>query len=211
MTDREQYTPGPAFGMRPAIRNRNAQLAVSGGSRFVIKEDHKTIQQPRSAMNIALWTVQVLWGVFFSMSGLGKALCYNPDVWNHTLHRVVWFSAVPLDFFIFIGVCEFLGGVGLILPAMTGVKPKLTPFAALGLTLVMILAALFHIVRGEYNFLPVNLVLGGVAAFIAYGRLFVRPIAPPSTSTFRVLTGLAVLGALALVPVWYTFTHTVIN
>jgi hypothetical protein len=47
---------------------------------------------------------------------------------------------------------------------MTGVKPKLTPFAAFGLALVMILAAVFHIVRGEYNFVPSNLVLGGVAA-----------------------------------------------
>ena len=36
----------------------------------------------------------------------------------------------------------------------------------------MILAAVFHIVRGEYNFVPINLVLGGGAAFIAYGRLF---------------------------------------
>jgi hypothetical protein len=97
------------------------------------------------------------------------------------------------------------------LPAMTGVKPKLTPFAGFGLTLVMILAAVFHIVRGEYNFLPVNLVLGGVAAFIAYGRLFVRPIAPVSISTFRALKGLVVLGALVLVdfaPVWYKLTHT---
>ena len=50
------------------------------------------------------------------------------------------------------------------MPAMTGVKPKLTPFAAFGLALVMILAAVFHIVRGEYNFVPINLVLGGVAA-----------------------------------------------
>ncbi len=66
---------------------------------------------------------------------------------------------------------------------MTGVKPRLTPFGALGLTLVMLLAALFHIVRGEYNFVPINLVLGGIAAFIVYGRLFVRPIAPASIST----------------------------
>jgi hypothetical protein len=51
-------------------------------------------------------------------------------------------------------VCEFLGGVGLIVPAMTGVKPRLTLFAAFGLALVMILAAVFHIVWGEYNFVP---------------------------------------------------------
>ncbi len=119
--------------------------------------DRKTMHQPRSIMNTALWTVQVLWGVFFSVTGFGKVLCYKPALWNQALHEVPWFSAVPLGLFIFIGVCEFLGGVGLILPAMTGIKPKLTPFAAFGLTLVMILAAGFHIMRGEYNFAPTNL------------------------------------------------------
>ena len=171
------------------------------------------MQQPRSIMNIALWTMQVLWGVFFSFTGFGKIMCYRPDVWNHTLHQpVAWFSAVPQGLFVFIGVCEFLGGVGLILPAMTGIKPKLTPFAAIGLTLVMILAAAFHIVRGEFSFfLPMNLVLGAVAAFIAYGRLMARPIAATPISTLRMVTGLAVLGALVLVgyaPISYQLTHT---
>ena len=40
------------------------------------------------------------------------------------------------------------------MPAMTGVKPKLTPFAAFGLALVMILAAVFHIVRGSTTLCP---------------------------------------------------------
>src|SRR5271170_982546 len=123
-------------------------------------------------MNTSLWIVQVLWGVFFSLNGFGKIMWYKPALWNQALQEVPWLSAVPHDLIIFIGVCEFLGGIGLILPAMTGVKPKLTPIAAFGLTLVMILAAIFHIVRGESNFsVPVNLVLGGVAAFIGYGRL----------------------------------------
>ena len=164
------------------------------------------------AFNVLLWSLQVLWGVFFSFTGFGKILAYDPAVWNHMLHQVAWFSAVPQGLFVFIGACEFLGGIGLILPAMTGVKPKLTPFAAIGLTLVMILAAIFHIARGEYSFfVPLNLVLGGVAAFIAYGRLVAMPIAARSTSTLRMLTGVAVLGALVLsgyVPVWYQMTHT---
>jgi len=163
-------------------------------------------------VNTSLWTVQVLWGVFFSFTGFGKVLCFNQAVWNLMLPRVPWFSAVPQALFVLIGVCEFLGGVGLILPVMTGVKPKLTPLAAFGLTVVMILAAAFHIVRGEYNFfLPTNLLLGGGAAFIAYGRWVVRPIASASISTLRALTGFAVLGALVLVgfaPVWYQLTHT---
>ena len=186
--------------MSAAAQVTNAQSA----------SDNKMMRQPRSTMNIAIWTLQVLWGVFFSLTGFGKAVMINAALWNQARLEVTWFSAVPQDLFIFIGVCEFLGGVGLILPAMTGIKPKLTPFAAIGLTLVMILAAGFHIARGEYNFLPTNVVLGGVAAFIAHERLFVKPIAPASISTFRVVKGLAVLGALFLVgfaPVWYRLTH----
>ena len=161
-------------------------------------------------MKTTLWILQVLWGVSFSMNGFGKILWYNPALWNQALQQVPWLSAVPRDLAIFIGVAEFLGGVGLILPAITGVKPKLTPFAAIGLALVMALAAVFHIARGEYIFVLINVVLGGVAAFIAYERLFVRPIAPASVSALRVFEGLAVLGALVLIdfaPVWYRSTH----
>jgi len=164
------------------------------------------------AMNIVLWILQVLWGVFFCFTGFGKVMCYRADVWEHTLHQpVVWFHAVPQGLFVFIGVCEFLGGVGLIVPAMTGTKPKLTAFAAIGLTLVMIFAAIFHIVRDEFSFfVPMNLVLGGVATLIAYGRLIVCPIVSRPISTLRVVMGIATIGALALVgflPIWYQVTH----
>jgi hypothetical protein len=65
----------------------------------------------------------------------------------------------------------------------------------------MFLAALFHIVRGEYSFLPINLVLGGVAAFIAYGRFAVRPIAPTSTSGFGRLVQTDTTDTLMALPV----------
>src|SRR5579884_2695578 len=107
------------------------------------------MNQPRSAINIVLWVLQILWGVFFSFTGFGKILCINEAVWHQMLPHVPWFSAVPQPLFVFIGIAEFLGGVGLILPAMTGVKPKLTVSAALGLTVIMVLAAIFHITRGE--------------------------------------------------------------
>lgn len=162
------------------------------------------------AMNTALWTAQVLFGLFWSVSGFGKIFWYNSVLWNQALHQVPWLSGVPQNLIILIGVCEFLGGVGLILPAMTGVRPRLTPYAAFGLTLIMILAAAFHIVRGEYGFLTLNLVLGAATAFIAYGRLSVRPVAPASISTLRALTAVFVLGTLVFVgyaPVWYRLTH----
>jgi len=180
-----------------------------------LASDSKTKHQPRSVTNIALWIFQLLWGVGFCVTGFGKLMCFMPDIWNRTLHQPVpWFSAVPQGLFVFIGVCEFLGGVGLILPSMTRVKPKLTPFAAIGLTLVMVLAAAFHMLRGgEYDFLRINLVSVGITAFIASGRLLVRPVAPKSIGTFRLLSGLAVLGVLILLsaaPVWYWYmlSHT---
>jgi uncharacterized membrane protein YphA (DoxX/SURF4 family) len=174
---------------------------------FAVRTSPKT-----TLMHVALWILQVLWGVFFCFTGFGKMMCYRADVWNQTLHQPVpWFHAVPQSLFVFIGVAEFLGGVGLILPAMTGIKPKLTPFAAIGLALVMILAAAFHIVRGEFSFfLPMNLVLVVGSAFIAYGRLKVRPITASAISTLRIVTGLAVLGALVFIgfaPIWYQVTH----
>ena len=127
------------------------------------------------------------------------------------LHRVAWFSAVPQGLFVFIGIAEFLGGVALIVPAMTGIKPKLTPLAAAGLAVIMVLAAGFHIARGEYLFfVTMNLLLGGVAAFIAYGRWVVRPLESEPISTFAVVKGLAVWAALAIggfAPVWLQITH----
>lgn len=171
--------------------------------------DHHSSRADRT-LNGLLWTAQVLWGIFFGMTGFGKVLAYDPAVWHRMLHQVAWFSAVPHGLFIFIGVCEGLGGVALIAPAVTRVAPRLTPIAAAGLAVIMILASGFHIARGEYAFfLPINLVLGGVAAFIAAGR-FARPIAPAPADAFRVLTGMALLVTLAFAgfaPVWYQTTH----
>jgi hypothetical protein len=46
----------------------------------------------------------------------------------------------------------------------------LTAWAGVGLVAVMVLAAAFHISRGEVQMLPVPVVLGGMAAFVAWGR-----------------------------------------
>jgi putative oxidoreductase len=89
-----------------------------------------------------------------------------------------WPAAVPAALVRFIGVAEFLGGLGLILPAATRVKPMLTPLAGVGLAVAMLLAAGFHTSRGEFGALPMPLVLGGLAAFVVWGRAVRAPIAP---------------------------------
>jgi hypothetical protein len=48
-------------------------------------------------VNTVLWIVQVLWGVFFSVTGFGKVSCYNPVLRNQALHEVPWLSALPQD------------------------------------------------------------------------------------------------------------------
>jgi len=63
-----------------------------------------------------------------------------------------------------------LGGLGLVLPLLTGVLVWLAPLAALCLVLLQLLAIGFHIRRGETQILPMNVVLLLLAAFIAWGR-----------------------------------------
>jgi VIT1/CCC1 family predicted Fe2+/Mn2+ transporter len=71
-----------------------------------------------------------------------------------------------------IGAAEVLGAIGVVLPALTGVLPWLTPLAALGLVLLMVGAALTHLRRKEYGNVAINAVLLVLAAFVAYGRFF---------------------------------------
>jgi hypothetical protein len=68
----------------------------------------------------------------------------------------------------FIGVVAFLGALGLILPKATGIAPVLTPLAATGLAITMVLAT--HARRREPQGVLVNTVLFALAAFVAWGR-----------------------------------------
>jgi DoxX-like family len=156
-------------------------------------------------MNRAHWAIQVLWGFFFAGSGFGKILLLDPVLYRRAPEAVAWYAAVPRELIVFIGVCEVLGGIGLILPAMTGVQPMLTPLVALGLTLI-IFASMFHIARGKFALMAVTVALGVGIAFMLVGRLYVRPIAPASSGTGRAVQAIAVLGLIAITtfaPTWY--------
>ncbi|CAN5754733.1 hypothetical protein BH23ACT4_BH23ACT4_15790 [soil metagenome] len=74
-----------------------------------------------------------------------------------------------------IGVAENLGALGLIIPALTGIAPLLTPIAALGLAVVQVLAARLHLHRGETQMLPINLVLALLAVVVVWGRFGPEP------------------------------------
>jgi putative oxidoreductase len=130
-------------------------------------------QSSSKGLRIALWIVQVLLALAFTGAGLTKLLTPIAEL----AANMDWVNALP-GLVRFIGAAEFLGAVGLILPALTRIKPGLTPLAAAGLTVVMLLAAPFHLSRGEIGAIVPNLILGTLAAFVAWGRFKKAPIAP---------------------------------
>jgi DoxX-like family len=110
--------------------------------------------------------------VAFIAAGTLKAFRAEKAIQN----GMKWVGEVPPGLVTFIGASELLGGIGLILPAVSGILPWLTPLAGVSLALVMLLAAGFHLSRKEYNGIPVNLVLFLLTAFVAYGRFVVAPL-----------------------------------
>ncbi|MFK8165716.1 MAG: DoxX family protein [Lewinella sp.] len=131
-----------------------------------------TTQKNNKVLNIALWVFQVLLGLMFVMAGATKA--FQPA--EALVEQLPWVTSVSPALVKFIGISELLGGLGLILPSALRIKPFLTVWAALGLALVMLLAAGFHATRGEFPAIGVNVVMMAMFAFIAWGRNKKAPI-----------------------------------
>lgn len=125
-------------------------------------------------LHYSLWVVQALLAAAFFMAGLMKATTPLEEL----AANMAWVTYSPGALVRFIGIAEIAGALGLVLPAATRVKPVLTPIAAAALVVVMALAFLTHLVLGEPEGLPVNVVLGGLAGFVAWGRLKKARIAP---------------------------------
>ncbi len=118
-------------------------------------------------MNIALWIVQGLLALVFGGSGVVKATRDRKRLFDD---GITWVEDFPGWAVKTIGVLELLAAVGLILPAMTGIAPILTPLAAAGIALLMAGAGVVHVRRGEIAFLGVIAVLFAAAVFVAWGR-----------------------------------------
>ena len=87
-----------------------------------------------------------------------------------------WMYELSTELHIFSGTAEILGGLGLILPAVTKIQTRLVPLAASGLVLVMIGAMVWHIQRGEYSNIFMNFILAALVGFVAYGRWKLVPL-----------------------------------
>jgi uncharacterized membrane protein YphA (DoxX/SURF4 family) len=117
-------------------------------------------------MNVALWIVQIALAAAFVLAGVMKST--QPK--EKLQPNLPWVEDFSIGTIRLIGVAELLGGIGLILPAVTGIAPILTPIAAACLAFVMVLAAVTHIRRKEPSGVVVNAVLFVLAVFVAWGR-----------------------------------------
>jgi DoxX-like family len=123
-------------------------------------------------LKVGLWVVQGLLAVAFT----GAAMMKLTQPYDVLAAQQAWVKLFSPEVVKLIGVVELLGVFGLILPSVTRILPVLTPVAAVGLVLTMVGAGVTHLRIGEP---PVpNLILGALAAFVAWGRFKKAPIAP---------------------------------
>ena len=125
-------------------------------------------------MEVAIWIVQVLTAIAFFFAGIGKLTQSREALIERGMKYVEDLSLTQVRM---IGTLELLGALGLILPSLLNILPVLSPLAGVGLVIVMIGAMLTHLRRGETPMIAVNLVLLLMAAFVAYGRFALVPIA----------------------------------
>ena len=119
-------------------------------------------------MHRALWIVQGLLAALFLSAGVMKLVL--------PLDKMAGPVEFPGWFLRFIGVAETLGGIGLILPGWLRIKPGLTPLAAAGLIIIMIGAVVVTLPSMGVGAALIPLVVGLLAAFVAYGRWRLAPL-----------------------------------
>jgi uncharacterized membrane protein YphA (DoxX/SURF4 family) len=121
-------------------------------------------------MNILLWVLQVLLAAAFLAHGW-LFLSPPPEI------AVQMNASLPRWFQLFLGVAEVLAGVGLTLPGLTRIMPWLVTWAAVGIMIVTVSATAYHLMRREISSAAITLLLFAMAAFLAYMRHRVLPIA----------------------------------
>ncbi|WP_214366536.1 DoxX family protein [Pseudonocardia sp. H11422] len=118
-------------------------------------------------MNVFVWLLQIALAVAFLGAGAMKLARPRKALADSGMGYVEDFSDGAVKA---IGALEVLAAIGIVLPWATGIAPALTPLAALGLVVIMIGAAVVHARRKEYPMIGINVVLGVLAAIVAFSR-----------------------------------------
>lgn len=123
-------------------------------------------------MNIILWITQGLLAATFIWAGFMKIFKPEglPFPWVKDNTNLVLITAIV----------DLLGGLGIVLPTLLRIQPKLTIFAAYGIIVLMTAASIFHISRGEAKDIGFNIFMALLAVFVAWGRQTKALIIPKS-------------------------------
>jgi hypothetical protein len=125
-------------------------------------------------LNVILWVIQVVLALVYLFAG-GAKLTLPIAVMTQQVH-------FPGSFLRFIGACEVLGAMGLLLPGLFRIRTYLTPLAAAGLVIIMIGATTIMLVVSGLAQALMPLCVGLLVAFVAYGRWRLAPIASRESS-----------------------------
>jgi putative oxidoreductase len=129
----------------------------------------------------ALWVVQWVFGIYFI--GVGVMHFVVPDGLPELMS---WMYELDDNLHLIAGVAEIAGGLGLILPGLTGIRPQLTVLAAVGLMAVMLGAVIWHSGRGETLQIATNVFNIVAMGYVAYGRSRLAPVTGGGTAAAAV-------------------------
>lgn len=121
-------------------------------------------------MNILLWILQILAALLYGASGVMKTFMFdkiNGDVPS--------FGALPKQAWMGLGIMELVCAAGLILPAALHWQPRLTVLAAAILAIESLVFVWVHVQYRETGSIVMSGGLGLLMAFVAYGRMFLKP------------------------------------
>lgn len=122
-------------------------------------------------MNVLLWVLQGLTALMYGASGVMKIFMFDK-----ISGEVPSFGALPREVWMALGILELVCVVGLIVPGVSHWKPTLTVVAAALLAIESVVFIAVHARYNETGSIVMSGVLGLLMAFIAYGRMVLRPL-----------------------------------
>ena len=121
-------------------------------------------------MNVLLWVLQVLAALLYGASGVMKVFMFDKISGD-----VPSFGALPREAWTALGILELVCAVALVVPAAFRWHPALTVVAAAALAVDILVFIGVHVKYREVAPIIMSGVLGLLMAFIAYGRMVLKP------------------------------------
>ncbi|KPY39801.1 DoxX family protein [Pseudomonas syringae] len=121
-----------------------------------------------------IWVAQILLAALFLVSAYMKLATPIAEL----AKMMPWTGELSETFVRFIGFVDLAGGLGLLLPSLTRILPRLGVLAALCCTVLQVFAIVFHVSRGEASVIPLNIVMLSLSLFVLWGRARKAPILP---------------------------------